>query len=56
MKRGTTVRLKTHCSGSEIPAGVLITDVEFGFCEVLFCTGEVINCLATNLIVLHEAN
>ena len=56
MKRGTTVRLKDHCHLSWIPAGVLIADVEFGFCEVLFCTGEVINCLATNLIVLHEAN
>lgn len=56
MKRGTTVRLKARCHGSEIPAGVLITDVEHGLCKVLFCTGDIIKCLATNLIVIHEAN
>jgi len=56
MKRGTTVRLKTHCKGWQLPAGVLITDVENGLCKVLFCTGDIIKCLADNLYVTHEAN
>ena len=56
MKRGTTVRLKPTCHLSWIPCGVLVTAVEFGFCDVLFCNGETLKCLASNLIVIHEAN